>query len=1721
MNPAFNLKRVAIGLPLSLIGIIVSDFIPNLWGGLSESPLTQNYARAQSIVPEPNSTNTITTPVNNRVDITGGKVSGDGANLFHSFTQFNVESGQVANFVSQDSVQNILTRVVGGNASVINGLIEVSGGNPNLFMMNPAGVIFGADARLNIPASLSVTTATGIGLDSGWFNAIGTNNYADLVGTPNAFLFSTTDPGSIINAGQLAVSPGENISLLGSNVINTGTLSAQGGQITLAAVPGESLVRISQVGHLLNLEIATTDIGTTGEIDPLSLPELLTGGDRNPATGVTVLADGTIELNATQTPIPTTGEVAVVSGTVDASASTRPGGSVNIIGESVGVLDGNIDVSGLNGGGVIRIGGDRRGNGLIPNASYTFVNPNSTLTADAEVAGDGGEIIVWSDQRTQFFGNISAQGENGGFAEISSKGSLIVEGNVDLSGENGSVGTLLLDPLNITVIDGSETIEVENSLLDNQIRAENNPNEFTISETTLENIAETADIVLEARDNIKINDLSDNQLDFQATTGSVTFIADADRDGQGSFTMNSEDTIQTAGGTLSINAANLDLGNLRTDGGDINLIATFDGDIETGQLSTENETGAGGNISITASNGSILTEQLQTHGLTASGNIILNSGRLITTADLSTQATGSQGEGGNIIINGNNKIEIDFINTSGRSQAGDITITTNRGNITLGSDPYSIDASSASGSGGEINLFSPQKITLGLVDVRGGEVGGNINLNGELEISVESLRTNGNSNIILTSDEINLKNQIEGDGNLVLQPATDAQDIVIGDSEERSALSLDLTADELENLGNGFNRITIGREDSKGTVTIAGDVMFQDPLMIQSPQGQIVTENSELGQPYTLRGVDNSSLNLTALRDIVLGNVITNGQDITINSSSGEITAHQIQNSDFNQTSNIQLTGNEINLVGGNNSIQGNGTLIIQSSNLEQGITLGTEKTDALDISSSDLAAIGNGFNLIQIGRIDSNTPLKIAGDVIFRDPVKLQGSITGSGNITGLDDASITIESNNSIQVGDLNSSNQSINLTSTSGQIITGNLQAGENINLTAEDNIRANNIQANQEINLRTNQGEIVTGHLRVPTGDNITIAAGDRISTATINTHSETEKGGNVQLIAPNDIEVISINTEGQNQGGNIEITTSRFFRATGTFEAQNQVNASLSSAGEEQGGNITIQQSTDSNNTPLIIGESSINGTAGAITDGNVTVSPNQFISNPTNFNLSEFVEQNNTPETNPDTQSENIQNQQPSSSNNNQIEPGTPAPINIVNDTVEDSDNAETPNIESNSITELAQDIPQIPVTIENTTISSNQIASASLSSSLMQIELFRGREFIKYFGDSLNKNPMSDQSIRQTLNEIDQLTGYKPAIIYVSVQANQLEMRLVLPEGQPIFKSTQVNREQLLQVVRSFTTKIRTPQDWSETQYKIEGKKLYDWLILPLKAQLEKQDIKTLIFSMDTGLRTLPIAALYDGQKFLLENYSLGLIPSLSLTDTSYVNLKNSKVLAMGASEFSDPTQQPLPAVPLELNLIVDPNRWPGKSFLNQEFTIDNLTSQRSQKQFDIIHLATHGEFQAGGAERSYIQFWEGKLWLNELRKLRLDQPTVELLVLSACTTAVGDEEAELGFAGLAIQAGVKSALASLWYVSDAGTLGLMSEFYQALLSSPIKAEALRQAQLAMLKGNVHLQAGKLRYEKDTIVEVELPPEIAHQANLDLSHPFYWAGFTLIGSPW
>ena len=545
---------------------------------------------ASQITAASDGTGTVVIVNGDRFNINGGKQAGN--NLFHSFDQFGLSQGQTANFQSNPNISNILGRVVGGNPSVINGLIQVSGANSNLYLINPVGILFGPNASLNVPGSFTATTANGVQVGDFWFRAMGANDYANLIGTPNAFAFTSNNPGAIVNAGNLAVPQGKSITLLGGTVINTGTLSAPGGTINIMAAEGEQLVEITPEGSLLSLALPVADsTSLTNGIQPLtpvSLPQLLTGGNLHHATGVEVSADGVIRLTNSGTGIPTQPGVAIASGTVDASGEV--GGKVQVLGDVVGVVGGTIDVSGVNGGGTALIGGDYKGQGVVPNASRTFVSGDSVIKADGLVNGDGGRVIVWADGTAGFSGNISARGGSqsgdGGFVEVSGKENLIFRGNVDVGAVNGQSGSIFLDPENIII---------------------GNSSNATISEKTLENTQ--GNITLEASNNFSIEDLANNILEFKnPSTTSITFTAG------GNFLMNPNDTIFAPGKVVTIKAQNIVAGDINTADknsprpktsttpddfvrdGEINLTAK-NGDINAGILSaTKKITLTGNNI---------------------------------------------------------------------------------------------------------------------------------------------------------------------------------------------------------------------------------------------------------------------------------------------------------------------------------------------------------------------------------------------------------------------------------------------------------------------------------------------------------------------------------------------------------------------------------------------------------------------------------------------------------------------------------------------------------------------------------------------------------------------------------------------------------------------------------------------------------------------------------------------------------------------------------------------------------------------------------------------------------------------------------------------------------------------------------------------------------------------------------------------------------------------
>ncbi|OWY68680.1 hypothetical protein B7486_25280 [cyanobacterium TDX16] len=329
-------------------------------------------------------------------------------------------------------------------------------------------------------------------------------------------------------------------------------------------------------------------------------------------------------------------------------------------------------------------------------------------------------------------------------------------------------------------------------------------------------------------------------------------------------------------------------------------------------------------------------------------------------------------------------------------------------------------------------------------------------------------------------------------------------------------------------------------------------------------------------------------------------------------------------------------------------------------------------------------------------------------------------------------------------------------------------------------------------------------------------------------------------------------------------------------------------------------------------------------------------------------------------------------------------------------------------------------------------------------------------------------------------------------AVIYPVILEDRLEVILSLPKQPLRHYATALPRTQVESAIDQLRQNlvIRYSQDFLTLSQQV-----YDWLIRPAAADIEKSGVKTLVFVLDISLQKLPMAALHDGKQFLVQKYSVALTPSLELLQPQPLSRERLRALTAGLTEPRG-DYPALTNVALELNQIR--SEVPGRELLNQNFTSTSLRNQIKSLPFSIVHIASHAQF-GSQADQTYILAWDGPInvkQLDELLRVRepssdLERPNaIELLVLSGCRTVAGDRRAALGMAGVAVRAGARSTLATLWYVSDAATVPLMSQFYQELSTAEMtKAEALRRAQLALLENP--------RYR----------------------HPVYWAPYVLVGN--
>ena len=364
---------------------------------------------------------------------------------------------------------------------------------------------------------------------------------------------------------------------------------------------------------------------------------------------------------------------------------------------------------------------------------------------------------------------------------------------------------------------------------------------------------------------------------------------------------------------------------------------------------------------------------------------------------------------------------------------------------------------------------------------------------------------------------------------------------------------------------------------------------------------------------------------------------------------------------------------------------------------------------------------------------------------------------------------------------------------------------------------------------------------------------------------------------------------------------------------------------------------------------------------------------------------------------------------------------------------------------------------------------------------------LERAREVIESLQLAELNNFFREACLNAQTVKIDNVDR-QAAVIYPIVLSDRLEVIVSLPDRPLKHYTTEIPQQQLEVIIAKLRYNIIVR---SRRNFYRPARELYELLIRPLSKDLVRDGIKTLVFVPDGAFRNLPFSALYDGERYLIEDYSIALTPGLQLLDPRPLTEEKLHTVAAGLTE-SVSGFSALNYVKAELEQInetVD-----SVVLLDREFTPEALQQEIESSDYPIVHIATHGQFSST-IEDTFLLAWNERININELdrilqtRNLRPEN-AIELLVLSACETATGDERAALGLAGMAVRAGAKSTLATLWAVNDRATAKLMSNFYRQLSDKHLpKAEAIRQAQLSLLQ------------------------------DAKYKHPFYWSPYVLLGN--
>jgi CHAT domain-containing protein len=372
------------------------------------------------------------------------------------------------------------------------------------------------------------------------------------------------------------------------------------------------------------------------------------------------------------------------------------------------------------------------------------------------------------------------------------------------------------------------------------------------------------------------------------------------------------------------------------------------------------------------------------------------------------------------------------------------------------------------------------------------------------------------------------------------------------------------------------------------------------------------------------------------------------------------------------------------------------------------------------------------------------------------------------------------------------------------------------------------------------------------------------------------------------------------------------------------------------------------------------------------------------------------------------------------------------------------------------------------------------QPSQANLKLARTTLEALQVVELENYFRSScLDLKP-------QQIDAIDP----NSAVLYSAVLSDRLAVISSFPDAPLGYYATAISAPEVERTADQFLQSLNPA--FSDRDRFLVSQKLYDWLIRPTEPSLTARKTKNLVFVLDSTLRNLPMAALHDGKQYAIEKYSIALTPGLQILGAKNLDRQQLKVWLGGLSEERQGFRE-LAGVKVEADQIA--LQIPTNLELNSDFTKANLQKGLSKQDTAIVHLATHGQFSSD-PDSTFILAWDKRITVPDFYSFLRDRTDnrsrpLELLILSACKTAEGDNRANLGLSGLALRSGARSTIGSLWAVNDRSTSKLMSNFYEILVGQPnlSRAEILQKAQLSVLK------------------------------DAEYQHPYYWAAFVLIGS--